>query len=238
MANSALEAVHGAAWVIDLASGRIVAATKAGKRLFDPGAEQRSRHHDERGRPGILLDAAMPALAHLREIPHPNVTRRVGAAAEREPRAEIKSGEALERLVFWRPQGRLILRSRVTSICTERRILAAVEGVEENSEPPSSRLAEKAPLVEAAPHALHAHLAPRLPRVVVDAASLRQIVRNLLTNALKFTGGGGRKIIATRCVTDGPLSIEIADTRRGMSRSDIARYLDDRILRASPCANN
>lgn len=183
----------------------------------------------------------MSALARLREIAgpaHPNSTRRVGAEDEEEPRAETKSGEALERLVFWRPQGSLILRSRVTSICTEARIVAVVEGVEENSEPPSSRLAEKAPLVEAAPHALHAHLAPRLPRVVVDAASLRQIVRNLLTNALKFTGGGGRKIIATRCVTDGPLSIEIADSGRGMSLSDIARYLGDRIHRAPHCVNN
>ena len=45
----------------------------------------------------------------------------------------------------------------------------------------------------------HPHLArrPTLPPVVADARSVRQIVLNLLSNSIKFTGAGGQVIVST-----------------------------------------
>jgi hypothetical protein len=82
-------------------------------------------------------------------------------------------------------------------------------------------VSQVAPLAERAGVALTLELAPRLPRVVADATSLRQIVFNLLTNALKFTERGGRVTVAARYNGDGPLRIAITDTGRGMSRREV-----------------
>jgi len=81
-------------------------------------------------------------------------------------------------------------------------------------------------LAERAGIELALDLEPRLPHVVADATSLRQIVFNLLTNALKFTVAGGRITVASAYQLDGPLRIEVKDTGRGMSHREIRRYLD------------
>ncbi|MFA5950778.1 MAG: HAMP domain-containing sensor histidine kinase [Hyphomicrobium sp.] len=81
-------------------------------------------------------------------------------------------------------------------------------------------------LAERAGIELALDLEPRLPHVVADATSLRQIVFNLLTNALKFTLAGGRITVASAYQLDGPLRIEVKDTGRGMSHREIRRYLD------------
>lgn len=82
------------------------------------------------------------------------------------------------------------------------------------------------PLAEGAGLSLAIDLAPRLPRVVADALSLRQILLNLVTNAVKFTPPGGEVRIATHHVLDGPVSIEVGDTGPGMSAAAIAASLD------------
>lgn len=81
------------------------------------------------------------------------------------------------------------------------------------------------PLAERAGIALTLEHTPRLPHIIADATSLRQIVLNLVTNALKFTDRGGYVTIRARYDGEGPLSITIADTGRGMSEDDIARAL-------------
>lgn len=81
------------------------------------------------------------------------------------------------------------------------------------------------PLAERAGIALTLEHTPRLPHIIADATSLRQIVLNLVTNALKFTDRGGYVTIRARYDGAGPLSITIADTGRGMSEEDITRAL-------------
>lgn len=68
-------------------------------------------------------------------------------------------------------------------------------------------------------------LAERLPLVVADATSLRQIVLNLLTNALKFTPRGGHVRLITQMLPEGELEVCVADTGPGMSDADIKRAL-------------
>ncbi|MGD9783483.1 MAG: sensor histidine kinase [Hyphomicrobiaceae bacterium] len=64
-------------------------------------------------------------------------------------------------------------------------------------------------------------IAGELPYVRADATSVRQIVLNLLTNALKFTPQGGRVEIAALSGGDGGVVIEVSDTGPGFSEQDI-----------------
>jgi signal transduction histidine kinase len=79
------------------------------------------------------------------------------------------------------------------------------------------------PLAERAGLALTTEAPERLPHVIADATAVRQIVLNLLNNAVKFTRPGGAIRLALRYWPDGPLEIEIADTGRGMTAEEIAR---------------
>lgn len=65
-----------------------------------------------------------------------------------------------------------------------------------------------------------------LPRLIADATSLRQILINLLGNAMKNTRAGGRIALEIAEDGDGGLSFTIADSGCGMSQADIARALE------------
>lgn len=86
-------------------------------------------------------------------------------------------------------------------------------------------VSQLAPLAERAGISLALELAPRLPHLVADATSLRQIVFNLLTNALKFTGRGGQVTVAARYDGGGPLTIAVSDTGTGMAHGEVERLL-------------
>jgi PAS domain S-box-containing protein len=69
-------------------------------------------------------------------------------------------------------------------------------------------------------------LSPKLPQVVADARSVRQIVLNLLSNSIKFTGAGGQVIVATALTDRGGIVLRVRDTGVGMSEQDIAIALE------------
>ncbi|WP_072396213.1 HAMP domain-containing sensor histidine kinase [Hyphomicrobium sp. CS1GBMeth3] len=81
------------------------------------------------------------------------------------------------------------------------------------------------PLAERAGLALSLELTPRLPHLIADATSLRQIVFNLVTNALKFTERGGRITVAAHYGGEGPLTIAVSDTGAGMTEDEVAQLL-------------
>jgi signal transduction histidine kinase len=93
------------------------------------------------------------------------------------------------------------------------------------------------PLAERAGLELGMELAPRLPRVVADEVSLRQMLLNLLANAVKFARRGDRVAVTAAYDGDGPLSICVADTGPGMGQTG-AQAPADGPLAAMPAAAN
>jgi len=73
---------------------------------------------------------------------------------------------------------------------------------------------------------LSVELEPDLPFVWADNLRLKQIMLNLLTNAIKFTPENGSVTLAAGCETDGFLSISVADTGVGIAPHDIPRVLE------------
>ncbi len=69
-------------------------------------------------------------------------------------------------------------------------------------------------------------LSQALPAVVADARSVRQIVLNLLSNSIKFTGAGGQVIVSTALNDLGEVVLRVRDTGVGMSEKDIAIALE------------
>jgi PAS domain S-box-containing protein len=69
-------------------------------------------------------------------------------------------------------------------------------------------------------------LAPALPHVVADARSVRQMVLNLLSNSIKFTGAGGQVIVSTALSDAGEAVLRVRDTGIGMSEMDVATALE------------
>jgi len=65
----------------------------------------------------------------------------------------------------------------------------------------------------------------RLPHAYVDAARVRQIVTNLLTNAHIYTAEGGRLALRLRAGAQG-LSIVVSDTGRGMTAAERSRVFE------------
>ena len=69
-------------------------------------------------------------------------------------------------------------------------------------------------------------LAPRLPNLVADERSLRQIVLNILSNAVKYNEPGGQVIVSTALTDAGHAVIRIRDTGIGMSESELETALE------------
>ena len=68
--------------------------------------------------------------------------------------------------------------------------------------------------------------ASRLPDVVADCRSLRQIILNVLSNAVKFNHAGGQVIVSTTEQENGDVVLRIRDTGIGMSKEEMKRALE------------
>jgi signal transduction histidine kinase len=67
--------------------------------------------------------------------------------------------------------------------------------------------------------------APRLPPVVADERSIRQIVANIVSNAVRFTQAGGQVIVSTAVTDRGEVVVRVRDTGIGMTEQEIEAAL-------------
>jgi PAS domain S-box-containing protein len=69
-------------------------------------------------------------------------------------------------------------------------------------------------------------LSDRLPNVMADQRSMRQIMLNLMSNAVKFNEPGGQVIISTALDDAGAVMIRVRDTGVGMSEGELGLALE------------
>ena len=69
-------------------------------------------------------------------------------------------------------------------------------------------------------------LSDKLPNVMADERSLRQILLNLISNAVKYNEPGGQVIISTALDESGQAIIRVRDTGMGMSESEVALAME------------
>ncbi len=68
---------------------------------------------------------------------------------------------------------------------------------------------------------IRSSLASRLPDVVADLRSVRQIALNLLSNAIRYTQAGGQVIVSTAYEASGDVAMRVRDTGIGMTLAEI-----------------
>ncbi len=64
-----------------------------------------------------------------------------------------------------------------------------------------------------------------LPLVEIDPVRIREVVTNLLSNAIDHTGDGGVVAIAAQQI-DGGIAVKVSDTGSGISQEDLPRIFD------------
>jgi PAS domain S-box-containing protein len=61
----------------------------------------------------------------------------------------------------------------------------------------------------------------KLPRVVADHRALRQIMLNLISNAVKYTNAGGQVVVSASVEQDGSMAVRVKDTGIGMTEEEV-----------------
>lgn len=72
---------------------------------------------------------------------------------------------------------------------------------------------------------IQAEEAPFLPPVQADSERIRQVLINLLHNAVKFTPAGGRVLLRTEATRD-MVAVSVSDTGVGVVRADLPRIFE------------
>ena len=87
----------------------------------------------------------------------------------------------------------------------------------------ASAVSALVPLAERSGVALVAQLPSGLPHLIGDRRSVRQIIDNLIANAVKFTPPGGRVTVSLAYEVGGPMVLQVVDTGDGMTADELAR---------------
>ncbi len=86
-------------------------------------------------------------------------------------------------------------------------------------------IAQLSPQAERQKLAISQDFAADLPSVPADKDRVRQVIANLVHNAIKFTRPGGRITITTRTLEESVV-VDIADTGIGIPKEDLARVFE------------
>ncbi|MCM2433951.1 ATP-binding protein [Agrobacterium rosae] len=68
-------------------------------------------------------------------------------------------------------------------------------------------------------------LSQSVPQIVADLRSIKQIMLNILSNAIKFTPSGGQIVVSTAYEANGSVVLRIRDTGIGMNRSELEQAM-------------
>ncbi len=79
------------------------------------------------------------------------------------------------------------------------------------------------PVAARAGVALSADIGDGLPHVIADRRSVRQILNNLLANAVRFTPPGGSVVVALAYAPGDGVTISVSDTGDGMALAELSR---------------
>jgi signal transduction histidine kinase len=88
-------------------------------------------------------------------------------------------------------------------------------------------LAELDPLVARSRLSVATRLDPALPSVASDRAKVKQILVNLVSNAVKFTPSGSVTVEVACAVDSGPVRLAVADTGIGIDPADQEKIFED-----------
>ena len=86
-------------------------------------------------------------------------------------------------------------------------------------------IAQLSPQAERQQLSISREFATNLPSVLADKGRVRQVITNLVHNAIKFTPAGGRITITSRAL-EGSVVVHIADTGIGIPEEDLPRVFE------------
>ncbi|WP_139790712.1 PAS domain S-box protein [Rhizobium rhizosphaerae] len=93
----------------------------------------------------------------------------------------------------------------------------------------NSAVAEAVALVQPQANAqrviIRTSLSSTVPGVVADQRSIKQIVLNILTNAIRFTPSGGQIVVSSAYEANGTVTLRFRDTGVGMTRSELEQAM-------------
>jgi signal transduction histidine kinase len=96
-------------------------------------------------------------------------------------------------------------------------------------------MAELEPIIKRSALEVQTRMRGKLPRLRTDRSKVKQIVLNLLSNALKFTPGGRVTITASQNLKERTVVIAVSDTGVGIAPEDQGKVFEDfRQLDSSP----
>lgn len=79
---------------------------------------------------------------------------------------------------------------------------------------------------DAADVVLNANVAADVPMITLDPARIRQVLENLLTNALRYTPSGGKVSVQLTVDGDNSVVVSVNDTGRGISAEELPHIFD------------
>ena len=124
--------------------------------------------------------------------------------------------------------GRLVL-DLVNDLLDISKIEAGKQELEFESVPLNDTIAETIAMIQ--PQAnrnqiiVRSNLETNVPPVVADMRSIKQIVLNLLSNAIRFTHPGGQVIVSTSYLDNGSVVLRVRDTGIGMNDKELQSAL-------------